>query len=101
MADEKKPKIDLKARLGKTQVGAQAPPAGGLPAPTPAPPPAGRGVAGPPPTPTPGPALPIPPGVPVGGPQFGGSSSAAGSIDPSNPLSAGATPYRAPAPPPH
>ena len=35
MADEKKPKIDLKARLGKTQVGAQVPPPAiaGIPAP--------------------------------------------------------------------
>jgi hypothetical protein len=98
MAEEKKPKIDLKARLGKTQVGAQtpAPPTAGIPAPTSS---AGRV---PPPAPTPGGGLPVPPGVPVGPPPpFAGSSSSASSaIDPSNPLAAVATPYRAPAPPP-
>ncbi len=99
MADEKKPKIDLKARLGKTQVGAQVP--AGIPVP-----PAGSsgGVALPPPTPMPGGALPVPPGVPVGPPPFGGGGgSSSRDIDPSNPLAAVATPYRAPAaaaPPP-
>ena len=97
MADEKKPKIDLKARLGKTQVGAQVPPPAiaGIPAPG-----ASSGGAMPP-TPSPGAAIPVPPGTPVGPPPFGragGSSSR--DIDPSNPLSAVATPYRAPTPPP-
>jgi hypothetical protein len=87
MAEEKKPKIDLKARLGKTQVGAQAPPAG-IPAPS-------SGKV-PQPAPTPGGGLPVPPGVPVGPPPpFAASSTPA--IDPSNPLAAVATPYRAPA----
>ena len=70
MADEKKPKIDLKSRLKKD-------------APTPAPGPAGIAPAavsqpaGPPPGVS-GPGLPVPPGVPVG----------ASAIDPSNPLAA-------------
>ncbi len=91
MADEKKPKIDLKARLGKTQVGAQVPVPGGIPAPHAG---SSAGMAVPPPTPTPGVAIPVPLGVPVGPPPFGGSSSR--DIDPSNPLAAVATPYRAP-----
>jgi outer membrane murein-binding lipoprotein Lpp len=97
MADEKKPKIDLKARLGKTQVGAQqAPPPAGIPAP-----PAAGSSSAMAATPTPGIGLPVPPGVPVGPPPFGGgASSSQRDIDPSNPLAAVATPYRAPAPPP-
>jgi len=98
MAEEKKPKIDLKARLGK---GAATPPpsqAGGAGIPMPATPgtaaaPASRPSAGPP-----GGGLPIPPGIPVGPPPaFGKPSGVA--LDPGNPLSAAATPYRAPAPP--
>jgi len=88
MAEEKKPKIDLKARLGKTQVGAQTPgpPAAGVPVA----PGSGRQV--------PGGGLPVPPGVP---PPFSSSSNAGSpAIDPSNPLAAVATPYRAPTPPP-
>jgi hypothetical protein len=101
MADEKKPKIDLKARLGKTQVGAQAPVPAGIPAPPPAA--SSTGVAMAPPTPTSGIGLPVPPGVPVGPPPFGGGgggSTSSRDIDPSNPLAAVATPYRAPAPAP-
>jgi len=71
MAEEKKPKIDLKSRLKKD-------------APTPAPGPVGapaavasQPAAGPPPGVS-GPGLPVPPGVPVGSPA----------IDPSNPLAA-------------
>ena len=45
MADEKKPKIDLKARLGKTAVGGATPPppgaGGGIPVPQPTPSPTG------------------------------------------------------------
>ena len=95
MAEEKKPKIDLKARLGK---GAATPPppqagAGGIPVPAVS----GPGVASAPAS-TPS-GLPMPPGIPVGPPPaFGKSSHVA--IDPSNPLAAAATPYRAPAPPP-
>ncbi len=70
MADEKKPKIDLKARLGK-----------GAPTPTPAPvgsaPNAAVSQPGPPPGVS-GPGLPVPPGVPIG----------SAPIDPSNPLAA-------------
>jgi len=96
MADEKKPKIDLKARLGKTQVGAQVPVPAGIPAPPAA---SSTGVAMAPPTPAQGMGLPVPPGVPVGPPPFGGgASSSSRDIDPSNPLAAVATPYRAPAP---
>jgi hypothetical protein len=87
MADEKKPKIDLKARLGKASGGATPPP--GI---------AGLGVM-PVPPPSfgsrPPPAIPLPvvPGIPVGPPSPFGSH-----IDPSNPLSAVAAPYRPPAP---
>lgn len=87
MADEKKPKIDLKARLGKA---AQTPPpaavapvgaSGGIPVPTRSP------QTSPPPV----------PGVPVGPPPSFGSQPPA--IDPGNPLAAVAVPYRpAPAP---
>lgn len=91
MADEKKPKIDLKARLGKTQqLGTQLPTQGGIPAP-----PAATSSAALPP-PTPGAAIPVPPGVPVGPPPFPSSSSR--DIDPSNPLAAVATPYKPPPP---
>jgi hypothetical protein len=70
MAEEKKPKIDLKARLGK-----------GAPTPTPAPVGTAPTAAVSQPTgPQPGvsgPGLPVPPGVPIGA-----------AIDPSNPLAA-------------
>jgi hypothetical protein len=90
MAGEKKPKIDLKARLGKST--AQTPPPGTV-MPTGAPGAAGRG-----PVPIPSPSVP---GVPVGPPPFAPSSQPS-AIDPNNPLSAVAAPYRAPAPPqPH
>jgi hypothetical protein len=103
MADDKKPKIDLKARLGKTQVGgAQAP----VMSPTPMPPGVGGGVPVVPsasPSARPpgmsGPGIPAPPGVPVGPPPpFGGGGAAvsAPALDPSNPLAAVAAPYRAP-----
>jgi hypothetical protein len=90
MADDKKPKIDLKARLGKQGGGAS------VPAPTPIPPgivpaatrsqaPLAAGSA---------PALSGMPGVQVGPPpRFSGAPQAA--LDPSNPLSAVAAPYRA------
>ncbi len=99
MAEEKKPKIDLKARLGK---GAATPPppqagAAGIPMPMPSNPtpgvavPPARSSAG-------GGGMPMPPGIPVGPPPaFGKPSGMA--IDPGNPLAAAATPYRAPAPP--
>jgi len=123
MADEKKPKIDLKARLGKTAVGGATPPppgaAGGIPMPTPgmaAPPPGGSvpavtnnsggyaPAAIPMPTPTApkiGGGLPVPPGIPVGPPPAFKSPSL--SLDPSNPLAAAVAPQAAPpraAPPP-
>ena len=105
MAEEKKPKIDLKARLGKGAATPPPPQAGAAGIPVPAVP--TSGVAAPPPSasgrPAPAPAgsggLPMPPGIPVGPPpQFGKPSHVA--MDPSNPLAAAATPYRAPAPPP-
>lgn len=94
MADEKKPKIDLKARLGKGAGAATPPPAGvapssGMPmpatssAPGPSPfmtPPAASSGGLPPPNV----GLPVPPGVPVGAPPF----------DPSNPLAAAMAPQR-------
>ncbi len=74
MAEDKKPKIDLKARLGK-----------GAGAATPTPPvAAGPGVvvaapvAAVPPVGASGPGLPVPPGVPIGAPT----------LDPTNPLAA-------------
>ncbi len=90
MADEKKPKIDLKARLGKTAVGAQVPPPGGIPAPQFGVPSAGMPIPAPPPTP----GVPVPPGTPVGPPPFGAGGSSTRDIDPSNPLAAVASPYR-------
>lgn len=93
MADEKKPKIDLKARLGKTNLGAQtavpAPAPGGVPVPPPS------SVTPPPPSARPAP----PPGIPVGPPPAFGSRPAP-ALDPSNPLAAAVSPaYRAPAQP--
>lgn len=93
MADDKKPRIDLKARLGK-QGG------GSVPAPTPIPPgivptstrpqapPVGGSVA-------PGAAAAAAlPGVPVGPPPRFSPASQAPQVDPSNPLAAVAAPYR-------
>jgi len=94
MADEKKPKIDLKARLGKTAVGVAPPPATGV-IPTPGvavPVPAGSvpgqaTAAIPAPTSSsPQGAVPVPPGIPVGPPPAFGSPAVA--LDPSNPLAA-------------
>ena len=93
MADEKKPKIDLKARLGKAAGGATPPPPGvapssGMPmpatssapgAPVMAPPAASSGGL-----PPPNVGIPVPPGVPIGAPP----------LDPSNPLAAAMAPQR-------
>lgn len=103
MAEEKKPKIDLKARLGKGAGGA-TPPSGaaGIPVPAVPSPAASSGGGGgnaPSSAPGGGGGLAMPPGIPVGPPPaFGKVAHAA--LDPSNPLAAAATPYRAPAPPP-
>lgn len=108
MADEKKPKIDLKARLGKGAAGAATPPppVAGIPAPAmanngPAPavaapvPAAAKSSGG-------GGGLPVPPGIPVGPPP--NFKPAGLSLDPSNPLAAAVNPQPsarpAPAPPP-
>jgi hypothetical protein len=64
MAEEKKPKIDLKARLGK---------AAATPTPAPAAAPSSGARVG-----ASGPGVPVPPGVPIGG----------AAIDPNNPLAA-------------
>jgi hypothetical protein len=102
MAEERKPKIDLKARLGKT------------PAPAPVSPGAPVGAAGVPlarPMPTPGVpgVVPTPassgsglPGVPVGPPPGYGAPPSAGTLDPNHPLAAVAGTYRpqTAAPPP-
>ncbi len=114
MADEKKPKIDLKARLGKTAAPTPAP--APVAAPVPAVSPSGRPMPMPtpsqppeayaPPAPT---ALPIP--VPMGSsPGAGGLPipppaafpGSPGGFDPTNPLAAAmASAYQAPrAPPP-
>jgi len=99
MAEEKKPKIDLKARLGKGGAagGATPPPpaAGGIPVPAAVPPPAASAAAAPQSSPSGG-GLPMPPGVPVGPPPAFGSKGPA--LDPSNPLAAAVMPQRAPAP---
>jgi hypothetical protein len=98
MAEEKKRKIDLKARLGKAGAAAAptppppgtSPVVGAIPVPIPVPSTPSR----PPPTPSrPAPA-PIPvPGTLVGPPPPFSSSTA---IDPNNPLAAVAAPYRPP-----
>lgn len=109
MADEKKPKIDLKARLGKGAAGGATPPppqaGGGLPAPVPAPSgnvaatPVGQttGNFGPGVVPAPTPTqprvaggLPVPPGIPVGPPPAFKSGPL--NLDPSNPLAAAVAP---------
>jgi hypothetical protein len=88
MADEKKPKIDLKARLGKGAAG------GATPAPTNAA--IGTPLPGPVPVPAPPasltPGLPTPgvPGIPVGRPP---------AVDPSNPLAAAFQQPKAPSAP--
>ena len=102
MADEKKPKIDLKARLGKTGTSIPVPGASGqslipgqaIPSGMP-----GRLSGG---SAIPPPAVAMPPGGPVGPPPPFASSHAP-ALDPSNPLSAVAAPYRPPtaAPPAH
>jgi hypothetical protein len=112
MADEKKPKIDLKARLGKAG-GATPPPAGAgivpppqaaVPAPTPMPG-APQGVpqsVRPAPMPTPGPS-PVGVGVPVGPPPaFSPPSRPPPGMDPNHPLAAamGVKPVARPAPAP-
>src|SRR5450755_680501 len=87
MADEKKPKIDLKARLGKAST-ATPPPGTVIPVPVPKPtasrPPPPGGLGG---------GLP---GVPIGPPSPFGSQPPP--IDPSNPLAAVAQVYRPPPP---
>ena len=110
MADEKKPKIDLKARLGKGAAGGVTPPpptTGALPVPAPSgniaggigqttqnlPPGGGMGGGIPAPTPTAprvGGGLPVPPGIPVGPPPAFQSPGI--KIDPTNPLAAAMAP---------
>jgi hypothetical protein len=112
MAEERKPKIDLKARLGKTPgpppvspspgggMGVPGPSRpGSVPVPRAAVPAVGVQAVGAPmggaPLPAPSPVGSGLPGVPIGTAAYG---TAAPAIDPSNPLAAVATPYRAPAP---
>src|SRR6185295_11046763 len=90
MAEDKKPKIDLKARLGKTAVG-QAPGPAVPPGVVPPPP----NAAGP--SPSGRRSVPVPPGVPVGSPFAAPPTPV---LDPSNPLSAVANPRTPPPPPP-
>jgi hypothetical protein len=89
MADDKKPKIDLKARLGK-QGGSNAPGA-----PTPVPPGIVPVATRSQPPPLTGAGNSAPPGTPVGPPPRYAPPSNAPALDPSNPLAAVAT-YRAP-----
>src|ERR1700728_2893646 len=84
MADDKKPKIDLKSRLQKM---------GGPGAATPPPPIAGPGMA------TPGPPMARAPGPPPSVPPRSASprpmiSSPAPALDPNNPLAAVAQPFK-------
>jgi hypothetical protein len=99
MAEEKKRKIDLKARLGKAgAAAAPTPPPGTVAAiPVPVPVPVQSSPSRPPPTPSrPAPA-PVPvPGTLIGPPPPFSSSTA---IDPNNPLAAVAAPYRPPTQP--
>jgi hypothetical protein len=99
MADEKKPKIDLKARLGKSAVGGANPPpgAGAIPAPAATPTPNGGGAPGAIATPGNAAKLPVPPGIPVGPPPAFKSPGVA--LDPSNPLAAAMAPAGASARP--
>src|SRR5690349_7283534 len=94
MAEERKPKIDLKARLGKASGGAAPSPGGAAGGAIPVP---QRGSRPPPAIPP-----PVLPGSPVGPPSpFGQMEGVTPAIDPSNPLAAVAAPYRpAPTPPP-
>lgn len=97
MPEERKPKIDLKARLGRAQGAAGGIPAPGVPTPAPAgvpmpgvprasaPPPAGAGY---------GSNTPPPPGVAIGGPAgvpappFAQPVRRAPAVDPNNPFGA-------------
>jgi hypothetical protein len=105
MADEKKPKIDLKARLGKNAGGGATPPpvgvGGALPTPASGPTNLGGSTAAAVPAPTPttpkAVGLPVPPGIPVGPPPAFKSSGL--SLDPSNPLAAAVAPAASPARP--
>ena len=105
MAEEKKPKIDLKARLKGAGGATPPPPAAGGGIPVPAAVPAAATSAPTPGVPMPksdpgrGGGLPVPPGIPVGPPPaFGGGGVKGPTLDPSNPLAAAVTPYRAPTP---
>jgi len=95
MAEEKKRKIDLKARLGKAgAAAAPTPPPGqmaAIPVPMPIP---SSSPSRPPPTPSrpPQPGIGVP-GVLIGPPPPFSSSAV---MDPNNPLSAVAAPYRPP-----
>ncbi len=92
MAEEKKRKIDLKARLGKAGAAAAPTPPPGTVAAIPVPMPVPTSPSRPPPTPSrPAPA-PVP-GTLIGPPPPFASSHA---IDPNNPLAAVAAPYRPP-----
>lgn len=95
MAEEKKPKIDLKARLGKTAMGGATPaPPTGLPVPTP-----GPGGVNNVPAATPSPATAPRAGIPVGPPPAFGSVGSPTALDPGNPLAAAIAPARSAAPP--
>ncbi|HEY8075160.1 MAG TPA: hypothetical protein VIF62_13645 [Labilithrix sp.] len=102
MAEEKKPKIDLKARLGKANVGGATPPppaAGGIPAPAISAPNAGTNNVLAPSTPQSSPrppnaGLPVPPGIAP--PPAMGRATPGVALDPTNPLAAAMAPQRAP-----
>lgn len=107
MAEDKKPKIDLKARLGKGGGAAPPPAAGGgipapvpgpMPVPTPAAPPVAASPVAPLSNPTPGVPAVSPVGVPVGPPP--GYKAPMPALDPSNPLAAAVSPPVVSRPPP-
>lgn len=89
MAEEKKPKIDLKARLGKA---AATPPPGAAGIPVPAPTPGANAAPAAVSSNPLGGGLPVPPGIPVGPPPA--FKSPAATLDPSNPLAAAVAPAR-------
>src|SRR5580658_2758737 len=95
MAEERKPKIDLKARLGKTPAPAPVVPVAGRAAPVGAPVPRAPGMV-----PTPASSGSGLPGVPVGPPPGYAAAPSSGTLDPSHPLAAVAAPYRPQSAPP-
>ncbi|HEY6459459.1 MAG TPA: hypothetical protein VIY73_04885, partial [Polyangiaceae bacterium] len=91
MADDKKPKIDLKSRLQRMGGPAAGPPVPTAPPARPSAPPQMMRSGPPGLTPVPPPSVPPPSGIPR--PMMGGPSGSA--LDPNNPLAAVAQPFKA------